>query len=593
MKKHVVVLASLTVLSVFSLCQAELRYSIIDLGSLGGDTSIASGINDSGQIAGHSYITGNSALHAFLYDGTSITDLGTLGGIVSRAYVVNDSGQIVGTSRFEESDISHAFLYDGTSMNDLGTLGGRLSFSWAHGINDSGQVVGSSGFDESTALHAFLYDGTSMSDLGTLGGDVSHAMGINNSGQIVGSSDITGNSARHAFLYDGTSFTDLGTLGGNTSGASDINDSGQIVGSSDITGNSAHHAFLYDGTSMNDLGVLGGNWSSALGINGSGQIVGASQFDENAAAYHAFLYDGGEMLNLNNLIPLNSGWTLEYAIDINSSGQIVGCGDIGGERHAFLMTPLETPVSNAGTNQAALDIDDDGTEEITLDGSVSFDNDGVITSHIWTDDLGDTIADDEVVTATLSVGTHTITLTVTDDDGLTDSDTVIVVVEPYLNDAPVADAGQDITADADEEVTLNASASYDPDWEIVKYTWSVLPEDIILYSGEESIFTTRALGRAEEIFKLTVTDNEGASSEDTVSIFNRRVEEIKLIPGPTGPQGLPGITPAEVAQLQSLIATLQQENTTLQEQIAVLIQLSIQLQREVNENRSLIEELPR
>ncbi len=243
--------------------------------------------------------------------------------------------------------------------------------------------------------------------------------------------------------------------------------------------------------------------------------------------------------------------------------------------------PATPPVADAGSNQTVTDTDGNGSEQVTLNGSGSSDSDGTIVSWVWADDLGDVIPDGESPTATLSVGTHTITLTVTDDDDLTNTDTVAITVYPY-SAPPVADTGTDVIADANQMVVLSASASYDPDGHIAQYTWTALPENEILYSGEESTFTTRALGRVEEVIKLTVTDNQGASSEDTVSIFNRRVEEIELTPGPAGsqgPQGIqgpPGITPAEIAQLQAQIAALQQiveENRLAMEQFMPLKKL--------------------
>lgn len=66
-------------------------------------------------------------------------DLGTLGGSSSHAYDINDSGQVVG-----DSD-GYAFLYDGGNMIDLNTLlptGSGWELSVAYGINDSGQIVG-------------------------------------------------------------------------------------------------------------------------------------------------------------------------------------------------------------------------------------------------------------------------------------------------------------------------------------------------------------------------------------------------------------------------------------------------------------------
>jgi probable HAF family extracellular repeat protein len=60
---------------------------------------------------------------------------------------------------------------------------------------------------------------------------------------------------------------------------------------------------------VTDLGTLGGPASSAWGINNTGQVVGESQIF-SSSPFHAFLYSGGIMADLNNLIPLGSGWEL-------------------------------------------------------------------------------------------------------------------------------------------------------------------------------------------------------------------------------------------------------------------------------------------
>ena len=45
------------------------------------------------------------------------------------------------------------------------------------------------------------------------------------------------------------------------------------------------------------------------------------------------------MYDLNNLMPAGSGWVLEHATAINTSGQIVGVGRLNGQTRAFLATP--------------------------------------------------------------------------------------------------------------------------------------------------------------------------------------------------------------------------------------------------------------
>src|SRR4051794_5520486 len=59
------------------------------------------------------------------------TNLGTLGGGTSTAYGINGSGQIVGSSQTQAS-VDHAFYWQAGTMTDMGTLGG--SYSYARGI---------------------------------------------------------------------------------------------------------------------------------------------------------------------------------------------------------------------------------------------------------------------------------------------------------------------------------------------------------------------------------------------------------------------------------------------------------------------------
>jgi probable HAF family extracellular repeat protein len=100
----------------------EVRYTVTDLATLGGNQSAAYGINNSGQIVGYFRTTGNSS--SFLYDGGSVQDLGTLGGAESIASGINNSGQVVGWAT-NSSGMLRAFLYSGTgAMTDLGTSGG-------------------------------------------------------------------------------------------------------------------------------------------------------------------------------------------------------------------------------------------------------------------------------------------------------------------------------------------------------------------------------------------------------------------------------------------------------------------------------------
>jgi probable HAF family extracellular repeat protein len=128
------------------------------LGVLGsGTVSHANDINDSGQVAGDSNL--NGATHAFRSSPNgqpvTLTDLGTLGGSTSSAIGINALGVLVGDSSVTNSGFPHAFVYD-TQMRDLNSLlvdGSGWVLIVAEGVNDVGQIVGFGMFDGQT--HGF------------------------------------------------------------------------------------------------------------------------------------------------------------------------------------------------------------------------------------------------------------------------------------------------------------------------------------------------------------------------------------------------------------------------------------------------------
>jgi len=123
-----------------------------DLGTLGGNVSGAEAINNSGQVVGQSRLTDDgetSIYHAFLWENSVMKDLGTLSSdsdnSTSVAWGINDSGQVVGDSSVTGNQNEHAFLYSNGVMKDLNTLIPKNS-GWelmgAYSINDAGQIVG-------------------------------------------------------------------------------------------------------------------------------------------------------------------------------------------------------------------------------------------------------------------------------------------------------------------------------------------------------------------------------------------------------------------------------------------------------------------
>ncbi|WP_243231865.1 PKD domain-containing protein [Microbacterium sp. CIAB417] len=146
--------------------------------------------------------------------------------------------------------------------------------------------------------------------------------------------------------------------------------------------------------------------------------------------------------------------------------------------------------------------------EVSVTGSGS-DPDGTIASYAW--DFGDgTTATGATATNTYdTAGTYTITLTVTDDEGATGSKTTEVTVAPVPNQAPIADIGSPVVDGL--SVTVNGSASNDPDGSIASYAWDF--GDGGTASGASATHDYASEGTYT--ITLTVTDDEGATGTDT------------------------------------------------------------------------------
>lgn len=206
-------------------------HGVEDLGGFGGN-SYGVGINRWGQVAG--VVDTGSTFHAFVATpGQGLTILGTLSGSGSNfAGGINDAGQVAGHSQ-TSGGAWHAFRYTpGLGLQDLGTTAD--AYTYASAINATGQVVG--WMERATGTHAFRYtDGIGIEDLHTLPASISEAAGINNVGAVVGYVYTSGTPSR-AFLYtDAEGMIDLNTRIDPASGwvlnaAFGINNAGEIVG---------------------------------------------------------------------------------------------------------------------------------------------------------------------------------------------------------------------------------------------------------------------------------------------------------------------------------------------------------------------------
>ncbi len=374
-------------------------YTVTVLPSLGGTNSAANSINDRGRPMGTSFLSGDTIMHAALWQGNRVTDLGTLGGPNSAVEwpVENDRGYISGISETARKDplgestswSCHAFLPDNGSsgktclafvwhagrMYDLPTLGGNNGYG--AGMDENGEIAGwaETKMHDSTCVkpqvlqflpavwNAVTRRVKALPTL-TVKGKTDPdgaATAVNRRGEVVGISGIcyeaVGSfSAHHALLWKNGKPIALRTIGGvswNTPTA--INDSGQIVGflnkrgKTDRQGDPDFISVIWTDPfkAPTKIGTLpGDSLSEPTSINDSGAVLGVS-----FPSSHVYLWQNGAMTDFTQLVEQSYPQLEPVSVGgINDSGQIAGqaCELVSGEcpsSGATYVTFVATPGS--------------------------------------------------------------------------------------------------------------------------------------------------------------------------------------------------------------------------------------------------------
>ena len=232
------------------------RYTIKDLGTLGGLAGAAFGINSSGHVSGQGALAGNATEHAFLYRNGRKMDLGTVGGprLNSTVGTLNDRDEvsvIAETTAIDPLQENFCGFFTNHScvgavwkqgrLTPLPTLGGNNAF--AVSVNNRGELVGyaENGMRDSTCPSPQKLDFEAVTwgpngdihELRPLKGDtVGFALGVNNRGDVAGGSGTCSEHSAfpliggpHAILWENGIPRDLGSLGGTLiSVAAAVND---------------------------------------------------------------------------------------------------------------------------------------------------------------------------------------------------------------------------------------------------------------------------------------------------------------------------------------------------------------------------------
>lgn len=259
------------------------------------------------------------------------------------------------------------------------------------------------------------------------------------------------------------------------------------------------HVTLYGNGSTDDKGIVSYEWSKTPSSPAVGDMQGTSS----------------PTLKVSNMVVGDYTFVLKVT-------------DTGGQTASSSLTVVVQPEKNAPPVAVAgsdkdLVFPDDST---VLDASSSHDDQKIVSYH-WEQSSGPRQAEmsgvnDKVVTVKkLLEGHYVFKLTVTDDKGLTGTDTVAVNVKKDINKPPIANAGPDVTVHLPNRAAeLDGSSSYD-DHGIVMYEWSRDPKspaagDVINNSDHQAVLRLSNLVEGMYKFKLTVADGKGLKGNDDV-----------------------------------------------------------------------------
>lgn len=151
-------------------------------------------------------------------------------------------------------------------------------------------------------------------------------------------------------------------------------------------------------------------------------------------------------------------------------------------------------------------------ESLSFRAAASFDPDGNITSYDWGFGDGNMASGVAVFHAYSNVGTYTVTLTVTDNEGLSDTAEVIVNVVAVPPTAKALATPKSVNVG--ESISFSGTDSTDPDGTITSYKWDF--GDGNTASGE--IATHNYSSKGNYTAKLTVRDKDGLSDTTEVSV---------------------------------------------------------------------------
>jgi len=244
--------------------------------------------------------------------------------------------------------------------------------------------------------------------------------------------------------------------------------------------------------------------STALNINSSENVTFdayKSYDDDGYITNYTWIYPGGKKeygpITTHNFNVANGSYLVTLVV-IDDDGSVASTC-------ATVRVGNLAPMAVAGLSTIVFTY-----ENITFDGTKSYDPDGGIVNYTWNFQDGTTSNNALDQHGFVQDGVYIVSLLVTDNDGATDSDSVKVTV---LNQRPTA-FFPDITAGTYESISLNGSYCSDLDGYIANFTWDI-GGGVFRYGPE--VFTNWSHRGYYEV-RLTISDDDGAPASTSFNV---------------------------------------------------------------------------
>lgn len=373
-------------------------------------------------------------------------------------------------------------------------------------------------FDETSGSSAA--DSSSNGNIGSYSGNVQ----LNQTGALFGNPDTAAQfNGRNSLVVGSTQYTNPTTFSQALWFKTTSGNGGNLIGFGDTSSglSNGHDRQIY----METNGKLTfGTWT------GQASTV-TSPKSYNDGAWHMVVSTfgtGGQQLFVDGALVASSS--------VNAAQNFTGYWKVGADNtwgpqpyfsgtideaavYQSVLTPLDVySLYQLGSTGAIANVPPVASFQSTasnlyaaFDASASSDFDGTIASYAW--DFGDGTTGTGVTPSHTYTtgGNYQVSLTVTDNQGATNTVTQAVTVAGPPNQPPVA-------AFSDSNVNLaasfDASASSDPDGSVASYAWDF--GDGNTATGVNATHTYTADGSYQ--VSLTVTDNEGAATSITKTL---------------------------------------------------------------------------